>query len=77
MPKDEFGITEDKNIYWAIHRTLDGNYDKSSWIRIRYYQALKAITFLHKPSVNDDNCSYCLEFYPCQTTALIWSELDA
>ena len=77
MQNNDYGLTEDKDVYWTIHRILDANYSKESWVKIRYYQALKAITFLHKPSVKDDNCSYCLEYYPCQTVALIWSELDA
>jgi hypothetical protein len=77
MTEENFGLTDEKNVYWSIHRNLDANYSTRSWVRIKYYEALKAITFLHKPSVESDNCSYCLESYPCQTMTLIRSSINA
>jgi hypothetical protein len=76
MPSNEFGISDNKDIYWAIHRHLDGNYSTRSWAQAVNYEALKAIVFLHKPTVHNESCGYCLEIYPCKTIHLIWIKVQ-
>ena len=75
MTDNNFGMTENKDIYWRIHRHLDANYSTRSWAQIVNYQALKAIVFLHKPTVLNESCVYCLEIYPCKTIHMIWSKI--
>jgi hypothetical protein len=71
------GINDEKNVYWKIHRHLDANRSTQSWAQLVNYEALKAIVFLHKPTVNNDNCTGCNELYPCKTIALIRSSINA
>ena len=77
MLKISEGLTDEKSVYWQIHRHLDGNRNTNSWAQLVNYEALKAILFLHKPTVHNDNCVYCFELYPCKTVDLIWSKINA